>query len=102
MFSRTKSRGKRGTQTYEIDSDGGDVGLGVGIIGETQQQARLSNTGVTDKQKLEEVVVSVRAVSVEPRRFGPNERALTSTLMMETGPKIVAEGNSTRAQVSVR
>lgn len=25
--------------TYEIDTDGGDVALGVGIIGETEQQA---------------------------------------------------------------
>ncbi len=43
---------------YEIDTDGGDVGLGVGVIGETQQQARLSNTGISDEEELEEVVVS--------------------------------------------
>ena len=44
--------------TYEIDANGGDVGLGVGIIGESQQQAGLSDAGVTNKQELEEVIVS--------------------------------------------
>jgi hypothetical protein len=44
--------------TYEVDADGGDVGLGVGVVGESQQQARLADTGVTDEQQLEEVVVS--------------------------------------------
>lgn len=41
----------------EIDTDGGDVRLGVGVIGKSQQQARLSNTGITDEEELEEVVV---------------------------------------------
>lgn len=45
---------------YEVDTDCGDVGLGVGVVGEPQQQARLSNTGVTDEEQLEEVVVSMR------------------------------------------
>lgn len=45
--------------TYEIDTNGGDVGLSVGVIGESQKQARLSNTGVTDEEELEEVVVPV-------------------------------------------
>lgn len=44
--------------TYEVDADGGDVGLCVGVVGEPQQQARLADTGVTDEQQLEEVVVS--------------------------------------------
>jgi len=44
--------------TYEVDADGGDVGLGVGVVGEPQQQARLADTGVADEQQLEEVVVS--------------------------------------------
>jgi hypothetical protein len=44
--------------TYKVNTDGGDVGLGVGVIGESQQQTRLSNTGVTDEEELEEVVVS--------------------------------------------
>jgi hypothetical protein len=45
---------------YEVDSDGGDVRLRVCIIGESEQQARLSYTGVTDEEKLEEIVVSRR------------------------------------------
>jgi hypothetical protein len=45
-------------RTYEVDSDGGDVGLGIGVVGESQEQARLSNTGVTDEEELEEIVVS--------------------------------------------
>lgn len=44
--------------TYKVNTDGGDVGLSVGIVGESQQQARLSNTGVTDEEELEKVIVS--------------------------------------------
>ena len=36
--------------SYEVDTNGGDVGLGVGVIGETQQQARLSDTRVSDEE----------------------------------------------------
>ena len=50
--------------TYEIDTDGRNVGFCVGIVGETQEQAGLSNTGVTDKEQLEEVVVSMSFWSV--------------------------------------
>ena len=46
---------------YEVDTDGRDVGLGVCVVGESQEQAGLSNTGVTDEEELEEVVVSVTA-----------------------------------------
>ena len=52
-----------GYGTYEVDTDGGDIGLGVGIVGETKEQARLSDTGVTDEEELEEVVVSDGIVS---------------------------------------
>ena len=45
--------------THEVDTDGRDVGLGICVVGESQEQAGLSNTGVTDEEKLEEVVVSV-------------------------------------------
>lgn len=45
--------------TYEVDTDGRDVALGVGVVGEPKEQAGLSDTGVTDEQKLEQVVVSV-------------------------------------------
>lgn len=48
---------------YKVDSDCGNVGLGVGIIGKSQEQARLSNTGVTDEEQLEEVIVSARVVN---------------------------------------
>jgi hypothetical protein len=61
-WSRGRSRHRlRATGTYEIDTDGGDVGLSVGVIGKSQQQARLSYTGITDKEKLEEIVVPGRS-----------------------------------------
>jgi hypothetical protein len=52
-------------QTHEVDADSRDVALSVCVVGETEEQAGLSDTRVTDEQKLEEVVVSVvqRAVS---------------------------------------
>mgnify|MGYP006911096281 CR=1 FL=1 len=42
--------------TYEVDTDGRDVGLGVGVICEAQKQAGLAGTRVADKKELEEVV----------------------------------------------
>lgn len=42
----------------EVDTDCGDVGLGVCVVGKSQEQAGLSDTGVTDEEQLEEVVVS--------------------------------------------
>lgn len=44
--------------THEVDTDGGDVALSVGIIGKPEQQARLANTGISDEEQLEKVVVS--------------------------------------------
>lgn len=44
--------------TYEVNTDSGDIAFCVGIVGKSKQQARLSNTGVSDKEELEEVVVS--------------------------------------------
>ena len=44
--------------TYEVNADSGDIAFCVGIVGKSKQQARLSNTGVSDKEELEEVVVS--------------------------------------------
>lgn len=46
----------------EVDADGGDVGLGVGVVGKSEEKARLSDTGVTDEEELEEVVVSESVV----------------------------------------
>lgn len=45
--------------TYEVDANSGDVGFGVGIVGESQQQARLSDSRVTNQEELEEVIISV-------------------------------------------
>lgn len=45
--------------TYEVDANSGDVGFGVGVVGESQQQARLSDSRVTDQEELEEVIISV-------------------------------------------
>jgi len=45
--------------TYEVDTDGRDIRLGIGVIGESQKKARLSDTGITDEEELEEVVVSI-------------------------------------------
>lgn len=45
-------------RAYEVDTDCGDIGLGVSVVGESQEQAGLSNTGVSDEEQLEEVVVS--------------------------------------------
>lgn len=50
--------------TYEINTDRRDVGLGVCVIGKTQQEARLSDTGIPNKQELEEVIVSEGGVNI--------------------------------------
>lgn len=47
--------------TYEVYTDCGNIGFRVGVIRETKEQARLSNTGISDEEKLEKVVVSVEA-----------------------------------------
>lgn len=44
--------------TYKVNTNGRDVGLGVRVIGETKQQARLSDAGISDQQELEQVIVS--------------------------------------------
>jgi hypothetical protein len=44
--------------TYKVDTNGGDITFRIGIIGKTEQKTRLSNTGVTDKKKLEEVIAT--------------------------------------------
>ena len=46
----------------EVDADGGDEGLGVGVLGEAQEQAALSDAAVADEQQLEEVVAKVCAL----------------------------------------
>lgn len=45
-------------ETNEVDTDCRDVRFRVGVVGEPQEKAGLSDTGVTDEEELEEVVVS--------------------------------------------
>lgn len=54
---------ERRSDAYKVDADCGNVGLGVGVIGKSQEQTRLSNTGVTDEEQLEEVIVSAQVVN---------------------------------------
>lgn len=51
-------------QTHKVDADGRDVALGVCVVGKTEEQARLSDTRVSDEEKLEEIVVSIVPRSV--------------------------------------
>ncbi len=51
------------SKTYEINTDSRDVALSVCVIRKSQQQAGLSNTGVPDKEELEEVIVSAKIMS---------------------------------------
>jgi hypothetical protein len=46
--------------TYKINANRRDVALSVCVICKPEEQARLSNTRVTDEQELEKVVVSNR------------------------------------------
>jgi hypothetical protein len=46
----------RRRQTYEVHTDGRNVRLGVGIVSESKQQTRLSYTGISNQEKLEEIV----------------------------------------------
>jgi hypothetical protein len=40
----------------KVDADGGDVGFRVGVVGESEEKARLADAGVSDEQELEEVI----------------------------------------------
>ena len=40
----------------EVDPDGGDVRLGVGVVGKSEEEARLSDAGISDEQELEQVI----------------------------------------------
>jgi hypothetical protein len=55
--------------TYKVDTDSRDITLRVRIICESQQQAGLSDSGVSDKEKLEQVIVSGSFVSDRSKRF---------------------------------
>jgi hypothetical protein len=58
--------GKGGGGTHKVDADCGDVRLGVRVVGETEQQARLADTGVADEEELEEVVVPAHVSTSAP------------------------------------
>eukprot|EP01043_Picozoa_sp_COSAG02_P048413 COSAG02_NODE_4753_length_5022_cov_6.019907_1_plen_219_part_00 len=45
-------------RTHEVHPNGTDVALGVSIIGEPQQQARLAHAGVANQKQLEQVVAA--------------------------------------------
>ena len=65
-----KKKEKRAT-TYKVDTDRADVALGVGVIRETQKQAGLADTRVTDQQELEEEVAAPKEKHGEnARQFG--------------------------------
>lgn len=55
-IAKTTDESKR--DTYEVNADSGDIAFCVGIVGKSKQQARLSDTGISDKKELEEVIVS--------------------------------------------
>lgn len=65
-------------QTYEIDTNGGNVAFSVGIICEAQQQTRLSNTGVTNEKELEEVIAANKNLTDDSKivrdHFSPMSR----------------------------
>lgn len=44
--------------THEINSNSGNIGLSVCVISKSEQETRLSNTGVSDKEKLEEIIAA--------------------------------------------
>lgn len=54
---RERARERERERERGTDADRGDVRLGVGVVGEPKEETRLSDTGVTDEEELEEVVV---------------------------------------------
>lgn len=59
--------------THKVHPDGGDVALRVGVVGEPQQQTRLSHTRVSDQQQLKQVVTGVVGLFVRLVAPGSNE-----------------------------
>lgn len=49
--------------TYEVNADGRDVALCVGIIRKAKQKARFADAGISDEEELEQIVVSTTVVS---------------------------------------
>ena len=43
----------------KVNADGADVAFSVGVVGKSQEEARLPNTRVSNEQKLEQVIAVV-------------------------------------------
>ena len=65
-----------GLGTHEVDADGRDVALCVCVVSKAQQEARLADTGVADEDKLEDVVVLLRAAR-ELRQSGEEKTKIS-------------------------
>ena len=44
----------------KVNSNGANVAFGVGVVGEPQQKARFTNTGVTNQEQLEQIITENR------------------------------------------
>lgn len=73
-------RAVSGGTTYEIDTDCRNVRFRVGVIGKSKEQARLSNTRISDEEELEEIIVSTA---------GRHQLALTLEDLLELGMILV-------------
>ena len=51
---------RRTRNDYEVDTNSGNVAIRVLIIRKTQQQARLTDARISNQQKLEKIVATVR------------------------------------------
>ncbi len=49
----------------EINTDCADVALRISVISKTQQQARLSDTGITDEKQFEKVIAVINKPKVK-------------------------------------
>jgi uncharacterized protein YcfJ len=44
------------SSTYKINANGGNVRLGVRVVGESEQQTRLSDTGISNEKEFKEII----------------------------------------------
>ncbi len=72
--------------TYEVNSDSGDEALCVGVISETKQQARLSNSTVPNQEQLEEVIAVKRVDIIVVRWKGNHGVSLSGYWRMQSLP----------------
>lgn len=54
----------------EVNTDGGDVALSVGVVSEAEEQAGLAHARITDEKELEEVVAVVVSTTVKKNLSG--------------------------------